>query len=108
MKNNGKTKKEGRGWAFSGGFSFYMKNKSRSGIFNGKKKLWIKFFFSFMTKNLNWEISTKNLAIFKRWDGVNDKKFQYYGSSLKNPILFGAWKKFEPSYWHKYPKQITL
>ena len=43
-----------------------------------------------MTKNLNWEISTKNLAIFKRWDGVNDKKFQYYGSSLKNPIFFGA------------------
>ena len=24
-----------------------------------------------MTKNLNWEISTKNLVIFKRWDGVN-------------------------------------
>ena len=32
--------------------------------------------FSFMTKNLNWEISTKNLVTFKRWDdGVNNKKF---------------------------------
>ena len=28
-------------------------------------------FFSVMTKNLNWEISTKNLVTFKRWDGVN-------------------------------------
>ena len=35
----------------------------------------MKMFFSVKTKNLNWEISTKNLVIFKRWDGVNDKKF---------------------------------
>ena len=27
-----------------------------------------------MTKNLSWEISTKNLVTFKRWDRVNDKK----------------------------------
>ena len=27
-----------------------------------------------MTKNLNWEIVTKNLATFKRWDTVNDEK----------------------------------
>ena len=32
-------------------------------------------FFSVMTKNLNWEISTKNLVTFKRWDEVSDKKF---------------------------------
>ena len=31
-------------------------------------------FFSVMTKNLNWEISTKNLVTCKRWDGVNDKR----------------------------------
>ena len=41
-------------------------------------------FFSAMTKNLNWEISTKNLITFKRWDGLNDR---YYWSSLKNPIF---------------------
>ena len=29
-------------------------------------------FFSFLTKNLNWEILTKNLATFKRWDGVKE------------------------------------
>ena len=40
-----------------------------------------------MTKNLNWEISTKNFVTFKRWDSVNDEKFKYYGSSLKDPIL---------------------
>ena len=32
-------------------------------------------FFSVKAKNLNWEISTKNLVIFKRWDGVKDEKF---------------------------------
>ena len=48
-----------------------MKNKLKSEVFNGKK---INVFLC-MTKNLNWKISTKNLVIFKRWDGVNDKKF---------------------------------
>ena len=32
-------------------------------------------FFSVLTKNLNWEISIKNLVTFKRWDEVNDEKF---------------------------------
>ena len=31
-------------------------------------------FFSIMAKNLNREISTKNLVSFKRLDGVNDEK----------------------------------
>ena len=30
--------------------------------------------FSVITKNLNWEILTKNLVNFKRWDGINDKE----------------------------------
>ena len=32
-------------------------------------------FLSLITKNLNWEILTKNLVTFKRWDGFNDEKF---------------------------------
>ena len=32
-------------------------------------------FYSVMTEKLNWEISTKNVGTFKRWDGVNDEKF---------------------------------
>ena len=32
-------------------------------------------FLSVITKNLNWEILTKNLVTFKRWDGVKDEKF---------------------------------
>ena len=32
-------------------------------------------FFSIMTKNLNWDILTKNLVTFKKWDGVKDEKF---------------------------------
>ena len=44
-------------------------------------------FFSVITKNLNWEILTKNLVIFKRWDGAKDEKFLYYGGSLKNLIF---------------------
>ena len=45
-------------------------------------------FFSVMTNILNWKDSIKSLVTFKRWDGVNNKKCQYYGSSLKNPELF--------------------
>ena len=26
-------------------------------------------------KNLNWEVLTKNLVPFKRWDGIKDEKF---------------------------------
>ena len=32
-------------------------------------------FFSVITKNLNWEILTKNLVTFRIWDGVKDEKF---------------------------------
>ena len=32
-----------------------------------------------MTKNLNWEISTKNLITFKGWDGLNDENFNIMG-----------------------------
>ena len=31
-------------------------------------------YLSFVTKNLNWEILTKDLVPFKRWDGVKDEK----------------------------------
>ena len=31
-----------------------------------------KMLFYVLTKNLNWENVTKNLATFKRWDGVKD------------------------------------
>ena len=34
-------------------------------------------FFSFITKNLKWEMLTKNLVTFKKW----------HGGSLKNPIF---------------------
>ena len=32
-------------------------------------------FLSVITKNLNWDILTKNLLTFKRWDGAKDEKF---------------------------------
>ena len=38
-------------------------------------------FFSVITKNLNWEILTKNLVTFKRRGAVKDRV------SLKNPII---------------------
>ena len=44
-------------------------------------------FLSVITKNLNWEILTKNLVNFKRWNGVKDEKFEYFGGSLKNSIF---------------------
>ena len=36
-------------------------------------------FFSVITKNLNWEILTKNLVTFKRSDGVEDENFNIMG-----------------------------
>ena len=53
------------------------------------KKFINRIIFSFITKNCNQEILTKNLVTFKRWDGVKDKKFQYYEGSLKSPIFRG-------------------
>ena len=49
--------------------------------------------FSVLTKNLNWEILTKDLVTFKRWDVVKDEKFEYYGGSLKNPIFREVYEK---------------
>ena len=49
------------------------------------KKVYKQKYFS-LTKNLKWEILTKNLGTFKRWDVVKDEKF-YYGVSLKNLIF---------------------
>ena len=31
--------------------------------------------FSVISKNLNWNVLTKNLVTFKKWDGVNDEQF---------------------------------
>ena len=33
--------------------------------------------YSVITKNLNWEVLTKNLVTFKKQDEVKDEKFQY-------------------------------
>ena len=61
---------------FQGGScSFYIKNKLKSEIFNDKKNLKTKMFFSVITKNLNWEILTKKLVTFKRCDEIKDGKF---------------------------------
>ena len=32
-------------------------------------------FFSVITKDLNWEILTKNLITFKRWQEVKEENF---------------------------------
>ena len=59
---------------FSGeGYSFYMKNKLKSEIFNKKKKTFInKTFFSVITKNLNWAILTKTLVTWNGYDGIKN------------------------------------
>ena len=43
-------------------------------LFDDKKKLIKKIFYSVITKNLNWEILTKNLVTFRRWDWVKYEK----------------------------------
>ena len=58
------------GYLFSRGgreaCNFHIKTKLKSEIFNDKKSLQVKMFFSVITKNSNWEILTKNLVTFKR------------------------------------------
>ena len=44
-------------------------------------------FLSVITKNLTWEILTKNLVAFKRWDGVNDEKILKLHGFTKNSDL---------------------
>ena len=51
------------GLQFAGGCSFCIKNKLKSEIFNDRK-VYKQKCFSVITKNLNWEILTKNLIIF--------------------------------------------
>ena len=48
------------------GCNFHMKIKLKSEIFNDKKILSAKIFFSIITKNSNREILPKNLFTFKR------------------------------------------
>ena len=50
---------------FRRGSNFYVTNKLKSEIFN-KISLQTKMFFAVITYNLNWDILTKNLVIFKR------------------------------------------
>ena len=45
---------------FQGGVQISHKNKLKSEIFNDKKSLKAKIFFSVITKSSNWEILTKN------------------------------------------------
>ena len=71
------------------GCNFYKINKLKSEIFNSKKSLETKIFFSVITNNANWEILTKNLVTFKRWHGIKDEKL-FFGLSLKNPIVRGG------------------
>ena len=69
---------EKRGWLFwaVGGSdrSFCIKNKLKSEILNNNKKPTNQKCLSAITKNLSWQILTKNLVTFKRYDGVKDEK----------------------------------
>ena len=66
-------------------------------------------FFSVITKNLNWELLTKNLVTFKRCDGVKDEKFEYYGGPLKNSIFKeGAGFTKKPIFKRELPKNGGL
>ena len=71
-----------RGFAGKEGVNFFReelqflyKKKHKSKIFNDTKRLYAKMFFSVINKNLKRENLTKNLVVFKQWDGVKDGKF---------------------------------
>ena len=48
-------------------------------------------FFFVITKNINWEILTKNLVTFKRWDGFKDEKFEPPVVKKKNKKKIKKW-----------------
>ena len=54
---------------------FLHKNKHKSKIFIDTKSLYTKMFSSVINKNLKRENLTKNLVVFKQWDGVQDGKY---------------------------------
>ena len=53
---------------------FFITDKLKFEIFNDKKSLLTKMFFSVIAKYSNWEILTKNFVTFKRSDGLKDEK----------------------------------
>ena len=69
LEEGGGAWKEGvtffQGWG-GGGLQFSHKNELKSEIFNDKKSLSAKIFFSVITKNSNWETLPKNLVTFMR------------------------------------------
>ena len=82
-----------RGGDFFRGCCNFNINKLKSEIFNDKKSLWTKIFFSVITKNSDWEILTKNLVTFKREDRVKDENLWYFGRPLKNLTFRGEFTK---------------
>ena len=68
---------------WGGGVAVLLWKKSE--IFNDKKLYETKMFFSVITKNLNWQILTKNSVTSKRWDAVKDN----YGGFPKNQYIGG-------------------
>ena len=67
-------------------------------------------FFSVTTKNLNWEVLTKNLVTFRGQDEIKDEKFYYYRDSLKNLIYMGGGEGFheKPMYRWGLPEKRSF
>ena len=80
-----------------------MKSKLKSEIFNGKNIYKYKY-FSVMIKNLNGEISGKNLVIFGL--GLCMKSFNIIGVHWKIQFLEGCMKK--TSFGGESPKKGGL
>ena len=62
---------------------FFHKNKLKSEIFNDKKSLETKLFFSVIIKNSNCEILTKNLVTLKDKMGLRMKTINIWGFTEK-------------------------
>ena len=89
MSNNKQTKKERRGWPFSGGCSFYIKNKLKSEILNGKK--FIKMFFSKKFCNQDFTLGLLKDGMELRMSNFNIMrvhwKIWFLGGCMKNQYI---------------------
>ena len=73
--------------------NFHIKNRLKSEIFNDKKCLWAKIFFSVITKDSNWKILTKILVTLKDKMVLRDKNFDILDVHWKNLTFRGGHEK---------------
>ena len=105
-----------RGWTFSGGCSFYIKNKLKSKIFN-ENKIMKENAFSLIIKNLNWNTchrrqQQKNMNFVE----IGVERDKCINKQAANTLMIILWRKLKlsrhiklnPSKYHSLLSKMLL